>query len=121
VEGLVRDLNEDQPLPRADYVVMQASLYHFLPNPVPMVDRMLESAARQVIIAEPIVNLSDSRIPLLSAFSRRFTDAGSGAENHRFNEQSLDAFFHPYQSRIIKSFKIPGGREKVYVLNGAGV
>jgi hypothetical protein len=34
--GLVWDLGEDQPLPPADSVVMQASLYQFLPDPAPV-------------------------------------------------------------------------------------
>ena len=61
--GLVWDLHSNQPLPPADVVVMQASLYQFLPDPEPVVRRMLAAAEAQVIIAEPIRNLSDSPIP----------------------------------------------------------
>src|SRR4051812_13722935 len=31
--GVVRDLNDGRPFPEADTVVMQASLYQFLPDP----------------------------------------------------------------------------------------
>src|ERR1044071_6340186 len=50
--GQVCDLRKDAPLPRADYVMMQASLYHFLPDALPILGRMLQAATRQVIIAE---------------------------------------------------------------------
>src|SRR5215211_4230426 len=56
--GMVWDLRKDDPLPEADYVLMQASLYHFLPDAAPIVERMLEAARRKVIIAEPIRNLA---------------------------------------------------------------
>ncbi len=62
--GLVWDLHEDRPLPEADTVVMQASLYQFLPDAAPVVRRMLRAARQRVIIAEPIRNLSDSRLPI---------------------------------------------------------
>jgi CobQ-like glutamine amidotransferase family enzyme len=40
--GEVLDLNEVDRLPEAEYVVMHASLCHFLPNPQPIVERMFE-------------------------------------------------------------------------------
>src|SRR5215813_1703031 len=61
----VRDLRDDMILPPADYVVMQASLYHFLPDPAPVVDQMLGAARLQLIIAEPVRNLAASQNRLL--------------------------------------------------------
>jgi SAM-dependent methyltransferase len=115
-DGQVWDLHSEKDLPAADYVLMQASLYHFIPDPSPIVDRMLRAARRQVIIAEPIRNLADSGVPVLSALARRATDPGLGRQPHRFTQSTLDAFFSRYSNRISKSFLIPGGREKVYVL-----
>lgn len=115
--GRVWNLLDGPPLPAAEYVVMQASLYHFLPDPSAIVDRMLSAATKLVIVAEPIRNLADSRFPLLSTIARRETNAGTGAQPLRFNERTLDAFFSRYAPRVSKSFLIPGGREKVYVLD----
>jgi SAM-dependent methyltransferase len=115
-QGRVWDLRGDEPLPAADYVIMQASLYHFLPDPRPMVDRMLQAAGKQVIVAEPIRNLASSNLPLLKRLARRHTDPGSGAAASRFTEELLDQFFAPYGGRVRQAFLIPGGREKVYVL-----
>ncbi|HEY8746744.1 MAG TPA: class I SAM-dependent methyltransferase [Tepidisphaeraceae bacterium] len=114
--GQVADLQLLQTLPPADYVIMQASLYHFLPDPSSIVDRMLNAARKQVIIAEPIRNLSSSGIPILSKLARRHTDPGSGAHQQRFTPDSLDQFFSRYANKVARSFLIPGGREKVYVL-----
>jgi SAM-dependent methyltransferase len=112
----VWDLRSDRELPPADYVLMQASLYHFLPDAGAIVDRMLRAARKQVIIAEPIRNLADSKMPILSALARRQTDPGVGEQSHRFTESTLDQFMSRYTSRLKRSFLIPGGREKVFVL-----
>jgi SAM-dependent methyltransferase len=116
-DGRVWDLRSTEKLPGADYVVMQASLYHFLPDPGSIVDRMLAAARRQVIIAEPIRNLTDSDSRMLASLGRLFTNPGTGTAELRYNEASLAKFFSAYSSRIIQSFSIAGGREKVYVLS----
>src|SRR5262249_36460083 len=42
--GMLCNLYADVPLPRAEYVLMQASLYHFLPDASPLVERMCAAA-----------------------------------------------------------------------------
>jgi len=115
-EGQVWDLRTDQPLPKADHVIMQASLYHFLPEPGPIVDRMLEAAQKQIVIAEPIRNLTNSDSRVLSFLGRAFTSPGVGQHSERFTEETLDSFFAAYRSMVSFSTKIAGGREKLYVL-----
>ena len=115
--GQVWDLRQDKVLPPADYVIMQASLYHFLPDTSQVVDRMLDAARKRVIIAEPIRNLATSDSRFLSLLGRLFTNPGVGEHSHRFTEASLSAFFSGYASRVIDSFSIAGGRERVYVLD----
>jgi SAM-dependent methyltransferase len=116
-KGEVWDLRDDRRLPRADYVIMQASLYHFLPDARPLVERMLEAAICQVIIAEPIRNLATSPSRVLSWMGRMLTNPGSGDQPHRFTEESLARFFGDFAPQVAHSFLIAGGREKVYVLN----
>lgn len=116
--GKVWDLRSDQRLPTADYVIMQASLYHFLPDATPVVNRMLNAARRQVIIAEPVRNLTGSDRRWLAALGRLFTNPGTGEAAERFDEASLARFLSAYRSQIVQSFSIAGGREKVYVLTG---
>jgi SAM-dependent methyltransferase len=119
-EALVHDLvTSGPPLPSADVVIMQASLYHFLPGANTIVDRMLAAARDRVIIAEPIRNLSASRVPLVALIGRRAADPGAGGDGHaqRFDEPGLDRLMRPYERRTVEAFTIPGGREKVYVLD----
>jgi SAM-dependent methyltransferase len=111
------DLRKDDPLPQADYIVMQGSLLHFLPDPYPIVNRMLRAARKQVIVSEPIRNIGGSNSPMLAAVGRWLTDPGTGKPAGRFTEETLDGFFKPYARHVEKSLLLSGGREKVYVLN----
>jgi SAM-dependent methyltransferase len=115
--GEVRDLGDETPLPESDYVIMQASLYQFLPDAGPVVGRMRRAARVQVIIAEPVRNLASGGLPVVAALAARQTDAGFGDRPRRFTEQTLDDFFASLPTRPSRSFLIPGGREKVYILD----
>lgn len=119
--GEVCDLAQAPELPAADTVIMQASLYHFLPDPAPIVDRMRRAARRQVIVAEPVRNLAMSRLPILASLARRLTDPGTGAQPSRFTAESLDALFQKIHIRPALVLSMPGGRERIYVLEPAGL
>jgi hypothetical protein len=103
-------------LPAADVVVLQASLYHFLPAPERILDRMVAGAHDRVIVSEPVRNLASSDLPLVGRIGRRAADPGVGGHAHRFTEKTLADMMAGYVDRVLKSFLIPGGRERVYVL-----
>jgi len=113
-QGKVWDLRRDEPLPPADYVIMQASLYHFLPNPMPLVVRMLAAARTALIITEPIRNVADSTLPIIRWIIPLLTNPGVGPQPHRFTEQSLDSFLAGSFQTEVRAFLISGGREKIY-------
>jgi hypothetical protein len=113
--GQVWDLRDERRLPTADIVVMQASLYHFLPDPAPVINRMLQAARQNVIIAEPIRNMAQSNIRIVAAIGRRMTDPGSGEQASRFTETTLDACLGA--SEVKETQLIAGGREKLYVID----
>ena len=108
------------PLPDADVALIQASLYHFLPDAAPIVDRMLAAARDRVIVSEPIRNLTTSRLSAIGRLGARATDPGVGGHGERFTEATLDELMARYAHRIQTAFLIPGGREKVYVLAAQG-
>jgi hypothetical protein len=104
-------------LPPADVVIIQASLYHFLPHAERIVDRMLAAARQRVIVSEPVRNLASSGMPIVRLIGRRAADPGTGGHATRFDERSLGALMDGYRGRVVKSFAIPGGRERVFVLS----
>jgi SAM-dependent methyltransferase len=117
--GILRNLDGNTSLPRAEYVLMQASLYHFLPDSSPVVELMCAAAEKQVLIAEPVRNMADSNFPPFALLARKFTNPGTRDQPSRFNEALLDSLFEPYRKRgqVIHCALIAGGREKLYVLN----
>ena len=110
---------ENRPLPQAQYVVMQASLYHFLPDASSVIERIIAAAEKQVLIAEPVHNVADSRIRPLALLARKLTNPGTGDQRYRFNELTLDAQMELYRRRVhsLRSELIAGGREKLYILD----
>jgi len=113
---LAAPATERQPLPSADAVILQASLYHFLPDAEGILDRMLAAAREKVIVSEPVRNLASSHVPIIARLGARAADPGVGGHAQRFTEESLEALMARYRERLLRSFPIPGGREMVYVL-----
>lgn len=108
------------PIPVADYVVLQASLYQFIPNHVSLIESLLGAARRSLIVAEPIVNLSTSASPLIRWLAQRSANPGDGHKAARFDAASLDAALRgPFGDRIQSSVTIARGRERLYRLRGA--
>jgi trans-aconitate methyltransferase len=106
-------------LPVADVVLMQASLYHFLPDAEAIVTRMLTAARERVVISEPVRNLAQSRVAIVARLASAGAATAGGAQAQRFDDASLAALMERFGERILTSQPIPGGRERVYVLAGA--
>jgi SAM-dependent methyltransferase len=116
VDARLTDLTTNgEVLPPAEVVVIQASLYHFLPDADRILRRMVTAASRLVIVSEPVRNLSSSRLPVIGSIGRRATDPGVGAHTSRFTEATLDRVMSRYDGAA--AFLAPGGRDKVYVVD----
>lgn len=110
------------PIPVADYVVLQASLYQFIPDHVRLLEVLLAAARRALIVAEPIVNLSTSSSGLLRWLAQRGANPGDGHKAARFDAASLDAAMRVhFGERIQSSVTIARGRERLYRLRGAAL
>jgi trans-aconitate methyltransferase len=119
VRMILGDLSELTQLPAAEFVIMQGSLYHFLPDRVSaVIDKMLAASKQKVIIAEPVRNLSASRMSWLAILARHQSNAGYGPSVFRFDARSLATALAPFAAVVERSFPIAGGREMVYVLRG---
>jgi SAM-dependent methyltransferase len=118
VNAMVWDVSGNAPLPEADYLIMQASLYHFLPDPRPVVDRMMKAARKNVLLTEPVRNLADSSNAALAWLARKLTNPGSGDQPRRFNPKLFDEFLAPYRAagRLVDTYPIAAGREQLCVL-----
>ena len=104
--------------PNSDFIVMQASLYQFIPHFDQVVKKMLQKATKKVIICEPVRNLSDANNKIVSFIARNSANPGSGHKPQRFTEEMFREYFTREYSGIMEKFKfIPGNRELMVVLN----
>ena len=119
VDARVADV-ETAEFPRVDVVVMQASLYHFLPEDraAALVERMRAAAKRFVIISEPVRNLASSRIPLVARLAARGAATAGGEHAQRFDEASLRAFMERFGPAVLAIAPAPYGRDQLCVLLG---
>ncbi len=96
-------------IPPADCVVMMGSLYQFIPNEKEIIEKMIRTARKKVIITEPVRNLSQSRYAIVRRLARELTRIGSKTVEQRFDEQSLKETLFPFG---FQSFQlIAGNRE----------
>jgi hypothetical protein len=106
------------PLPVADVVVMQASLYQFLPDAEIMLRRMRVAARSSVIVAEPVRNLASSPFGAVARLGAGGAATAQGAQSQRFDAGSLRALMAGFGEAVVFHAPAPGGREHVYVLRG---
>jgi hypothetical protein len=117
INAIRADITKVAELPQVDIAIIQASLYHFLPNDAGhVINKLMQAARRTVIIAEPVRNLSTLKFGWLASLAQRLSDAGRGAEPLRYDAETLAREMAPFESSIERSFTIPGGREMVYIL-----
>jgi hypothetical protein len=108
-------------LPTADVVLMQASLYHFLPEDaaLAMLERMRAAARERVVISEPVRNLASCRVGVVARLAARGASTARGTQRRRFDAASLRTLMESFGPAVLHAGAVPGGREHVYVLAGA--
>ena len=119
VNATVFDVWEGK-VPPADFLIMQASLYQFIPYEKMIIEKLLDSSNKKVIVAEPIRNLSNSGFILISRLSHILTKQKSNpgvSTGNRFNYKKLLKLFRSFTD-FENCFSIPGGREMIGVFKG---
>jgi hypothetical protein len=107
-------------LPNADFILMMGSLFQFIPNEKQIVQKMISSSKKAVIITEPISNLSSSHVGLIAKLANSFTtpfEAPASYSPSRFNKNSFEEFLHLFPG-FQHSRVIAGGREMIAVFKG---
>lgn len=102
----------------ADYVIMQGSLYQFIPEEKKIIRKLLDAAKKQLIISEPVKNRAQSDNPFVSFLAKYAVNPGTGHARERFNEKTLVACFQSFPE--FKEAKvIPGGIDMIGIFEKA--
>ena len=78
--------------PRADFVVMCSSLYHFFDKRNEVLATLRDAADEAVIISEPVRNLTSHPFVPIRKLATWLTNPGAGTAESRFDPQSFRDF-----------------------------
>lgn len=105
-------------VPMSNVVVCQVSLFQFYPDVEAVLAKLFDAAQQRLIISESVLSLTQSKWRWLANLVAWGTDPNGMSDNRfRFNPESLQKLFSPYQSHIRDARKVCGGRDWVYVLD----
>ena len=110
IRARVHDVLAD-PLPPADCVVLQASLYQFHAEAVPLLRRLRAAARRRVVVSEPVSNFAQSRLPGVSRLAAFGAATLRGPQAFRYDE----AGFRRVSAEAGATRVYPAGRDLVAV------
>lgn len=96
----------------ADYVIMQGSLYQFIPEEKRIIRNLLNAAKKQLIISEPVKNRAQSNNPLISFLAKYAVNPGTGHARERFTETTLVECFQCFPE-FKEAKTIPGGIDMI--------
>lgn len=86
------DLVRVEVFPKSDICIMMGSLYHFFPDTGNILEKMFW-AADEVVISEPVLNLSSQSGPV-GFLAKRAASVGKGQESFRYNKVSFLRMLH---------------------------
>lgn len=111
------DLRKDR-VPLADVVILQASLYQFLPDAGEILTRLAASAKKRLVLVEPVRNLASSKNPVVAWLGK--LGAGTKDQTHagRFTEKTISALMaETFGNRVVHAQLIAEGREKLFCVS----
>jgi hypothetical protein len=101
-------------LPRADFVVLQGSLYQFIPEHRAVIDSLLGAAGTALILSEPVRNIALEGGRFGSVLADWATRVRGQSYPSRFSRAEFVALLREHGASSIE--EIPGGRDVVGVI-----
>jgi ubiquinone/menaquinone biosynthesis C-methylase UbiE len=77
-------------IPKADYVVMVSSMYHFQKCQDELMQRMLAAASRGVLISEPTQNMSQHKFAPFAKIANWLSNPGIGEYQYRYDPAAFE-------------------------------
>lgn len=102
-------------LPKADTLLMQCSLYQFIPRQDEILDKLFAAAGKRVVITEHVSSWSKSPNRLLQMLSHVATNPGTGPKTERFTPETLEQALARYKPA--NRISLCGGTEMLYVFD----
>ena len=98
----------EDPIPPADFVVIQASLYQFIPNHQKLLHKLYNSANKYLIITETIDSYGSSNNKFISFVGKILNNPGDGIKKERFTYLTFKKAIEPFKNKIENEISICG-------------
>ncbi len=106
------------PLPAAQIVICQVSLFQFHPHVEEILARLFEAAEQRLIVSESVRSLTQSPWPWIARVVAWGTHVdGMTQDWFRFTPEGLQILFDPYRPHIRHAGAVCGGRDWLFVLD----
>lgn len=102
-------------VPCADIILLQGSLYQFIPHEKNIIRKMLNACRKMVLISEPVINRAQSPNFLIKLIAQYGVNPGTHHAIKRFSEQSLlkcFTVFPEFKTKIMTGKEMIGIFEK---------
>jgi hypothetical protein len=115
VNSILLDILTDE-IPKSDYILIQGSLYHAIPNHKELIKKLFAAAGKQLIISECVNNVSNSSNGLVSWLGALASKAKTGQSKIKFTNETLKQSFRDYERNIVQWIESPDNLEVIIVL-----
>jgi hypothetical protein len=111
------DVNLLEKIASADVCLIAGSLYHFHSDPKKLISKML-SGADQIIISEPVINLSD-RKGIIGKLAKASANVNEEKQSFRYTERSLLKMLDDLSPELEFTYEIAGrvSKDMIIVIN----
>ena len=106
----------EDAIPHADYIILQASLYQFIPNHIQILQKLYQSADQYLIIAETMKSYGGSNNKFISAIGKFLNNPGDGMKVERFSLSTFKKAMEPFQENIENEYFICGNIDYMVVI-----
>ena len=103
-------------IPKADYVVIQTSLYQFIPNHDRILKKLLLATGKYLIITETVKSFGASNNKFISTIGKFLNNPGDGVKPERFSKSSFETAIEPFRKKIIDKYFICDGMDLLVII-----
>jgi len=115
IKAMQLDILRDE-IPRSEYILIQGSLYHSIPNQKELIRKLMSSTGKQLIISENTSNISNSSSSFKSWLGAVFSKAKSGQSKIKFTKETLKETFNDLEKNSFLWIESPDNLEVIIVL-----
>ena len=115
IDCSLMDILKDE-IPKTDYILIQGSIYHSIPNQASLIKKLFNSANKQLIISESTKNVSNSGNKLMSAAAAFLSKAKAGQSKIKFTKETLKQSFVGFEKNIVQWIEPADSIETIVVL-----